>query len=636
MTEQPRADDRHPPHPDLESGPGNDRDPDYHGRRDRAAHRHRRITARAGRVSNLRLAIFLAGIGALVWAEVRPHTGPVAFAIFAAAVVVFVVLVVVHSRLTQRARVAQELARVNEEALARVQREWSGLPTVPERGEPGHAFAHDLDVFGHASVARLFGTAGTGIGRERLYAWLLEPASTEEARRRQAAVKELVRRLDFRQDLQVAGRLAGNPDRRAIGRFLEWAEGDAWLLARPALLWASRLIPAATLVLGVLQAQGVLERPWWIATLVAGTLLAVAVGRRIHDALDRASLGDASLRHYAGLVDRIQAETFESEPLRAARAALTEPCDARRELERLGWLTELADLRHGGMFYVLIHVPTLWDFHVLAALEHWQRRAGRHVRAWAERIAEVDACAALASPVAEEAGWSFPELAQDGERFVAEGLAHPMLPAGRRVPNDVVVGPPGTFLMVTGSNMSGKSTLLRAIGVNAVLALAGGPVCARRLRTPPLDIRTSMRVEDSLEEGVSLFMAELQQLKRVVDAADAAGHGDDPAHHDVADAPLVLYLLDEILHGTNSAERQVAVRRVIAHLLESRAIGAISTHDLELANAEPLASAVVPVHFRETVHPEGHEPPMTFDYVLRDGVATSTNALKLVRLVGLA
>jgi DNA mismatch repair ATPase MutS len=171
--------------------------------------------------------------------------------------------------------------------------------------------------------------------------------------------------------------------------------------------------------------------------------------------------------------------------------------------------------------------------------------------------------------------------------------------------------------------MSGKSTLLRAIGVNAVLAQAGGPVCAARLRVPPLTIQTSMRVEDSLERGVSLFMAELQQLKRVVDAADAA-----------RDRPL-LYLLDEILHGTNSAERQVAVRKVIAHLLGSRAIGAISTHDLELATLEPLMGAVVPVHFRETVNPEGHEPPMSFDYRLREGIATSTNALKLVRLVGL-
>ncbi len=616
MTQQPTPDDERPDTPPATRL--------YTERRDLAAERHRRLAGRAGHVSNLRLLVFLVGIAALVWAELRPVVGPVAFGLFAAAVIAFVVLVVVHSRLTQRARRAAEMAAVNREALARLRRAWSELPDVHSAGEPGHPYAHDLDVFGHASLARLFGTAGTGIGRDRLHGWLLEPSSTADARRRQGAVRELVERLDFRQDLQVAGRLAGSPNRRAIERFLGWAEGEPWLLRRPMVLWAARLIPAATVILAVLQGQGVMQAPWWILTLIAGVILALLLGRRVHDLLDRASLGDASLRNYAGVVERIQAQEFTSETLRAARVALTEECDARRELSRLGWLTELADLRHGGMFYVLIHVPTLWDFHVLAALEHWQRRAGRHVRDWADRIAEVDACAALATPVAEEPGWSFPQLAAEGTELTAEALAHPMLPADQRVPNDVVVGPPGTFLMVTGSNMSGKSTLLRAVGVNAVLALAGGPVCARSLRTPPLDVRTSMRVEDSLEEGVSLFMAELRQLKRVVDAADTARER------------AVLYLLDEILHGTNSAERQVAVRRVIAHLIESGAIGAISTHDLDLAASEPLASAVVAVHFRETVHPEGHEPPMTFDYVLREGVATSTNALKLVRLVGLA
>ncbi|MFW5951900.1 MAG: MutS-related protein, partial [Gemmatimonadota bacterium] len=398
-------------------------------------------------------------------------------------------------------------------------------------------------------------------------------------------------------------------------------------LERRWLLWLARLIPFATLILLALHLDDSIARPWWIPTLLAGGALAVVYGRRIHELLARASLGDASLRRLATVVERVQGQQFETPPLRAVQAALTEDCDARRQLDRLGWITELAELRHGGLFYVLIHLPTLWDFHVLWALERWQRRAGRHVREWIDRIAEIDALAALASPMHDEPGWSLPELLDPddaGARLVAGDLAHPLLPPDERVPNDLVVGPPGTFVMVTGSNMSGKSTLLRAVGVNAVLGRAGGPVCAARLRLPPLEIRTSMRVEDSLERGVSLFMAELQQLKRVVDAANGE------------DGRVLLYLLDEILHGTNSAERQVAVRKVLAHLLERRAIGAISTHDLALAAAAPLAEAVVPVHFRETVHPEGHEPPMTFDYVLRDGVATSTNALKLVRLVGLA
>lgn len=600
----------------------------YRRRRDDALAARNALAARAGRVSNLRLVAFVVGVGALVWAEARPETGGIALGLFVLALVGFFVLIAVHSRLTARQRRATELAAVNDEALARIGREWSRMPGVVDRGPTGHAYAHDLDIFGPASVARLLATTGTGVGRDRLHEWLLAPTPIAAARRRQDAVVELIPMLDFRQELQVAGRLAGAPDRRALDEFLEWAEGGPWLRDRPALRWLARLVPVATFALLALQIDGVVAGTWWLIPLTLGILLATRVRKPVRGLLDRASLGDSKLRDFAGLVERIQAQTFTASPLREIHAGLTAECDARRELDRLGWLTELADFRHTGLFYVILHMTTLWDIHVLWGLERWQKQAGRQVRAWIEHVAEMDAASALAGLPLDEPGWAMPELVPAGDRFEAEGLAHPLLAATDRVANDVEVGPPGTFLMVTGSNMSGKSTLLRSIGVNAVLALAGGPVCATRLRVPPLDVRTSMRVEDSLERGVSLFMAELHQLKRVVDAADAA--------EATGGSRVLLYLLDEILHGTNTAERQVAVREVLGHLLERPAIGAISTHDLELATAEPLASTVRPVHFRETIHPEGHEPPMTFDYRLREGVATSTNALKLVRLVGLA
>jgi DNA mismatch repair ATPase MutS len=192
------------------------------------------------------------------------------------------------------------------------------------------------------------------------------------------------------------------------------------------------------------------------------------------------------------------------------------------------------------------------------------------------------------------------------------------------VVNDVEVGPAGTFLLVTGSNMSGKSTLLRSIGVNAVLAQAGGPVCAADLRMPPVVLATSILVEDSLADGVSFFLAELKRIRSVVDAADRSH----------AEGKTLLYLLDEILRGTNSYERQIAVRRVILHLLRQGAMGAVSTHDLQVAEIPELAHAANPVHFRETLYPGG-DPPMTFDYQMRQGVATTTNALRLMELVGL-
>jgi DNA mismatch repair ATPase MutS len=289
----------------------------------------------------------------------------------------------------------------------------------------------------------------------------------------------------------------------------------------------------------------------------------------------------------------------------------------------------LADLRLSHLVHGVVQAVTLWDFHVLDAIERWQARSGSQARAWFAALAEWDALAALATAAHDNPTWTFPEFSPDAAEalIVARGLGHPLLPTAGCVVNDISLGPPGTFLLVTGSNMSGKSTLLRAIGLNVVLAQAGGPVAARSFRLPPVVLATSMRVEDSLADGTSLFMAELVRLKQIVDAASrqrAAGH-----------ERRLLFLLDEILHGTNSVERQIAVRRVMVHLLQQGAIGAISTHDLALAGVAPLDRAGKAVHFQESFHDSPSGRRMTFDYTLRPGLATTTNALELLEIVGL-
>jgi len=269
---------------------------------------------------------------------------------------------------------------------------------------------------------------------------------------------------------------------------------------------------------------------------------------------------------------------------------------------------------------------TLWDIHLLGAFERWQARAGRHAREWLEALGEAEALSALAGLLHANPGWAMPEIDPAADRLRGEELGHPLIPVSKRVDNDVEVGPPGTFLLVTGSNMSGKSTLLRAIGVNVVLANAGGPVCARSLRLPTLALWTSMRVEDSLERGVSFFMAELERLKAVVDAAHSVRAEGERR---------LLYLLDEILQGTNTAERQIAARRIIMHLVKEGAIGAVSTHDLTLAANPEIEEAARLVHFTETIREGAEGMVMSFDYKLRPGIATSTNALKLMEIVGL-
>jgi DNA mismatch repair ATPase MutS len=299
-------------------------------------------------------------------------------------------------------------------------------------------------------------------------------------------------------------------------------------------------------------------------------------------------------------------------------------------MRRLQRIVVLARIRHSPMLFIFVYLPLqivlLYDFHILSLLEAWQTEFGVHARAWFRALGQFEALASLAALAHDNPAWSMPQVDASEKGFQASALGHPLLPAGSRVANDVELGPPGSFLLVTGSNMSGKSTLLRAIGVSAVLAQSGAPVCAGQLKMPPLALATSMRLRDSLESGVSFYMAELLRLKQIVDQA---------RHAEPRKGRLLLYLLDEVLMGTNSRERHIAVERVMEHLLRHDTIGAISTHDLELATSPRLAAACRCVHFRETLHGEQAEQVMTFDYRLRPGVATTSNALKLLEIVGL-
>jgi DNA mismatch repair ATPase MutS len=262
---------------------------------------------------------------------------------------------------------------------------------------------------------------------------------------------------------------------------------------------------------------------------------------------------------------------------------------------------------------------------VLWLLERWQRDAGPRARVWLAALGQIEALAAIATLLFDNPRWVFPTL-WDQPVLSAHDLGHPLLPQHVRVGNDVTLGPPGDFLLITGSNMSGKSTLLRSIGVNAVLAQAGGPVCAAEMQLGSLSLATSMRVQDSLEQGVSYFMAELQRLKLIVELAEQVR---------AEGSRTLLFLLDEILHGTNTTERQIAARLIIRHLLDQGATGAVSTHDLALADAPDLANNSTTVHFTEQFTRGSNGLAMHFDYKLRPGVATSTNALKLMEMIGL-
>ncbi|HOC17164.1 MAG TPA: hypothetical protein PKK95_02795 [Vicinamibacterales bacterium] len=582
---------------------------------------------RSRRIAVARVAVFLSASALTLWAlQGRGEWSAPALATGALGFLGFFALVVWHSRVESAERRASAFAQTNEEAALRIERQWSALPPPrPSPADAAHPYADDLDLFGRASLFSLLGSAGTEAGRQALARWLLHPARPEEIRERQQAVRELAGREAWREALAATARMVeANPHELDV--FLEWATSSPWLTPKRWLLWTARAATATTLPLAALHASGAIGSPYWLAPLLVSLILMAVYERRIHQTFSQAFSRERLFHEHAALFEHLAGAEYAAPLLRGLADRLqASGLTAPREMAALGRVMRLADLRFQALFHFPINALTLWDVHVLAALERWQARAGVHLPRWFAALGEFEALSALAWLAHDHPAWAFPEVHESANRLEGVDLGHPLLPDGRRVGNDVTVGPPGQCLLVTGSNMSGKSTLLRAIGVNVVLAQAGGPVCARRLAMPPLSPFTSMRVQDSLEEGVSYFMAALRRLKLLVSEAERVP----------GDGPMLLYLLDEILQGTNTAERQVAVRRIMAHLLELPAIGAITTHDLELASAPELAGRCRAVHFSEGVSAAGEGVRLSFDYTLRPGVATSRNALKLLQLVGL-
>ena len=594
---------------------------------------HRRRAAaedhRARRLGWARLAVAVVAIAWMIAAWRVPGLEPFEVPVLAALTALFVILVRRSNTVRDRVRWFTVLARIHDECAHRVARRWDQLPLLAPSAPPdAHGYAGDLHLFGRMSLFQLLGTTTTAPGRLTLRDWLLVPAPPAEVPRRQEAVRELAALGEMRESLAARGLLAGPVAIDEVERFCRWAESEPWLYRHRVLLAAAWVLPPLVVGLLALAVAGVVDPALWTLPFAASIAVTAISGGRVRATLDAAFARESPVRRYGPVLAVLEALEPKSELLRSLHGRLGSGTEAaHRELDRLGRLADYAHVRWSPMLYLILQTLLLWDFHVLAQLERWQRRAGPRARGWLAALGEIEALCALAQLAYDNPDWAFPHTSAPGAPAIdATSLAHPLLPADVRVANDVTVGPPGSFLLVTGSNMSGKTTLLRAIGINVVLAQCGAPVCAAHLRVPPVRLETSVHVEDSLALGLSRFMAELTRLKDIVEAARAERR---------AGERTLLYLMDEMLQGTNSDERQVAARRIVGFLLEQGAIGVVTTHDLALGDAPGLAEAARPVHFRETVNADGDGPPMTFDYVLRPGVATSVNALRLMALIGL-
>ncbi len=589
-----------------------------------------RQRARSNLLSNLRGLSFGTGAIATIAAFAG---GPVqaSFAVASVAAFAFIAFVFRHTRVVDALDLAERWVDVHRDAVHRLDHAWTELPDTGEGLAPAdHVYAFDLDLFGTGSVYQRLSVARTRFGRERLARLLLEPDALLDARRRQGAVQALTEQHELRLrfeahalgvvgsrrgvDGSVRPRVAPDP-----GPLLGWAEGQPTLLRNPLFVWGAKALPLLTL-LCLIGTLGFGLTPFApVASLVLQALLLLRTVPDVDRIFRAVSSTEGAFLQYGTLLEIIERYESQDPLLSELRAGLNTQAGAPSvAMARFRRLMAWFDLRHSGLFHPVVNLALLWDLNCSLSLERWQVATGKQLRAWFDVIGWFEALSSLAAFAADEPGVSYPELEESLTVFQAEGLTHTLIQPTRRVPNDVDLSGTGKALLITGSNMSGKSTLLRAMGVATVLARAGCPVTAKRLRLSRLAVGTSIRISDSLERGVSHFLAEVSKLKRVVDLSVASGP--------------VLFLLDEILHGTNSRERQLGARWVLAELLRRGALGAISTHDQELCQLPgELMQRVDLVHLRENVS----DGQMTFDYHLYPGPVRSGNALRLMQSVGL-
>jgi hypothetical protein len=511
----------------------------------------------------------------------------------------------------------ESLVRYFEEGQTRLAgRPVQGAPTGLRFADPTHPYAADLDLFGPASLFALICAARTGAGQTTLAQWLKNSGSVDEIAQRQQAVRELRERLTLRRDLWLAG-----------GVFHENVREDAleaWLAAPVMQVSGSkRIITGIIGVLGIPILWALFTPDLWIPALIIVLLqrLYARTHRNFTHAVEAGIFRRAYELHVvAQLAERLQGEHFDSPYLTQLCNLLTaEVRGASHAIKRLVRLVDWLESRRNPVFAIFAAVFLLPE-QLSFAIEAWRARHGSAAVQWLTAIGEIEAMLSIATFSFEHPAFQFPDIRPLSvpPQISATALGHPLIPEHVRITNDVRLDPECRLFIVTGSNMSGKSTWLRTVGVNTILALMGSPVCAKAMTLSPLQVGASLRAQDSLEEGVSRFFAEIKRLSSILEKAKQT--------------PPILFLLDEILNGTNSHDRREGAFAIIRILLERKAIGIVTTHDLalsELANSQEFPAQNV--HFQDSLE----ENRLIFDYRMRPGVVSRRNALDLMRLVGI-
>lgn len=589
----------------------------YEKRKTYYARRLGKLNHTINQLSNIRLALVLAGcaLGIFIYMTQSSFFGA---GILLFTVVSFVVLVFWHQKFRAKQNDIQALYDINDQALKRLAGEWKDFPDTGEDfKDPAHPYSEDLDLFGSSSLFQWINSAKTYRGRAKLKEWLTQPpVNGANIEKKQEAIKELAVNLAWRHRFIAE---AGKTKRslNSPTRLIEWAKtyDPVYLSTRTVIL--ARAIPLITLTFLMLYFVTDRVSYWFPLVGFLVQTIILFLGKQRGKALEAVYVYKDALKIYEKMLERFETRTFKAGYLQDLKKGLYDRDGkaAYQQIRKLSGLAELISNRGNSMFLV-INIFTLWDIQCMIGLESWKEKSGSSLGLWVDTLAELEGLASLAIVHCDHQAWTFPEFVSEDTGLVASNMGHPLL--ANSTSNDLSIEKHSGILLITGSNMSGKSTLLRTAGINLVLGYAGAPVCARSFRCSRMQIYSCMRVSDNLGENISSFYAELLRIKQIVMATKTEKH--------------IFFLLDEIFKGTNSQDRHAGAKVLIRQLGKAGAMGMVSTHDLELGDLERESERRIRnYHFREFYKND----EIHFDYKLRPGISTTRNAMYLIKMAGI-
>ncbi|WP_097027509.1 MutS family DNA mismatch repair protein [Clostridium peptidivorans] len=568
-------------------------------------------------ISSLRIIVFVAGIFFTMYLYYKLRSEYISTIVFLVSGIAFGILIYWHDKVITYKNTLENIYILNDKGTKRISDKWREFE---DKGEEfintEHPYTYDLDIFGKSSLFQKINETNTFLGRKRLAAVLSGlNFSTKELYERQEAIKELSKKIGFRERF-ISESMINKGTYKDPEELFKWGKEKMPIYENMAIFIGTRIISIVSVVLIIIFFMGIVPyRMPLTALLIEGLLLLPGRDKR-GEALGTVYRYKKNIRNYYNLIALLEKQNFKSPYLKELKEKLKENnSTATKAIDEFYKISSLTGDR-ANMVYMPINIIFLLDYYIIFRLERWKSNSGEKLQDWFEAIAELEALMSLALLCYENETWTMPEFKEEGLLFEGENIAHPLL-SNNRISNDVKINDKNKILLITGSNMSGKSTFLRTVGINTVLAYTGAPICGERLIVSPMKIYTCMRISDNLEKNISSFYGELLRINIIVKAVEQK----EP----------ILFLLDEIFKGTNSLDRHTGAKILINKMSKENAIGLVSTHDLELGDLEKSNRVVKNYNFRE-YYSEGK---IHFDYKLREGISKTRNAMYLMKLAGI-